>query len=58
MSCEVGEVTERLENEQSSLSGELVTQEMRKKGWRMNCDVGWRMNCDVGEATEGLENEL
>ena len=29
---------------------ELVTQEMRKKGWRMNCHVG--------EATEGLENEL
>ena len=32
------------------LSEELVTQEMRKKGWRMNCDVG--------EATEGFENEL
>ena len=28
MSCDVGEVTERLENEK------------RKKGWRMNCDVG------------------
>ena len=27
MSCDVGEVTERLENE-------------RKKDWRMNCDVG------------------
>ena len=26
MSCDVGEVTERLEHEQ--------------KGWRMNCDVG------------------
>ena len=51
--------------------GELsVTQEMRKKGWTMNCDVteapvtqekrknGWRMSCDVGEATEGLENQL
>ena len=53
MSCDTGEVTERLENEQSSpgeLSEELVTQEKRKKGWRMNCDVG--------EATEGLENEL
>ena len=51
MSCDVGEVTERLENEQSSeLSEELVTQEKRKKGRRMNCDVG--------EATEGLENEL
>ena len=34
----------------SELSGELVTQEKRKKGWRMNCDVG--------EATERLENEL
>ena len=32
------------------LSEELVTQEKRKKGWRMNCDIG--------EATEGLENEL
>ena len=30
--------------------GELVTQEKRKKGLRINCDVG--------EATEGLENEL
>ena len=52
MSCDVGEMTERLENEQSSgeLSKELVTQEQRKKGWTMNCDVG--------EATEGLENEL
>ena len=28
MSCDVGEVTESLENEK------------RKKGWRMNCDVG------------------
>ena len=27
-----------------------VTQEKRKKGWRMSCDVG--------EATEGLDNEL
>ena len=50
MSCDVGEVTESLENE-------------RKKGWRMNCDIGettkgWRMSCDVGKATEGLENEL
>ena len=32
------------------LSEELVTQEKRKKGWTMNCDVG--------EATEWLENEL
>ena len=45
------------------VSEELVTQEKRKKGWRMNCDVGqategWRMSCDVGKATEGLENEL
>ena len=32
------------------LSEELVTQEKRKKGWRMDCDVG--------EATEGLEKEL
>ena len=58
MSCDVGEVTERLENElcyimggsPGELSEELVTQEKRKKGWRMNCDIG--------VATEGLENEL
>ena len=31
-------------------SEELVTQERRKKGWRMNCDVG--------ESMEVLENEL
>ena len=30
------------------LGEELVTQEKRKKGWRMSCDVG--------EATEGLDN--
>ena len=52
MSCDVGEVTKRLENEQK-----------QKKGWRMSCDIGeqwkgWRMSCDVGKATEGLENEL
>ena len=34
----------------SELSKELVMQEKRKKGWRLNCDIG--------EATEGLENEL
>ena len=34
----------------SELSEELVTQEKRK--------MGWRMICDVGEATEGLKNEL
>ena len=28
MSCDVGEVTERLENE------------LKKNNWRMNCDVG------------------
>ena len=63
MSCGVGEVTEMLENEQSSvqskfimegspgeLSEDLVTYKKRNKGWRINCDVG--------EATEGLENEL
>ena len=46
MSCDVGELTERLENE---LSEELVKQEKRMKGWK---------TCDVGEATEELENEL
>ena len=53
MSFYVGEVTERLENELCSpgeLSEELVTQEKRKKVWRMNCDVG--------EAAEVLQNEL
>ena len=44
MSCAVGEVTERLEKEQSCDVGEA------KKGWRMNCGVG--------EATVGFENEL
>ena len=34
----------------AELSEELVTQEKRKKGWRMNYDVG--------QATEGLEIEL
>ena len=43
------------------LSEELVTQDKRKKGWRMNCDVGeatecWRVSCEVGNATKGLEN--
>ena len=32
------------------VSEELVTQEKRKKSWRMSCDI-----C---EATEVLENEL
>ena len=32
------------------LSEEPVTQENRKKDWRMSCDVG--------EVKEGLENEL
>ena len=32
------------------LSEDPVTQEKRKKGWRMSCDVG--------EATEGWENGL
>ena len=40
----------RMGGSPDELSEELVTQEKRKKGWRMNCDVG--------EATEGLENEL
>ena len=32
------------------VSEERETQEKRKKGWRVNCDIG--------EATEDLENEL
>ena len=53
MSCDVDEVTERLENEHRSpgeLSEEIVTYEKQKKGLRMNCDVG--------ETTEEMENEL
>ena len=34
----------------SDVSEEPVTQEKRKKGWRMSCDVG--------HASKGLENEL
>ena len=66
MSCDVGEATERLENE---------NEVKQRKGWRMSCDVGevterlenenevkqrkgWRMSGDVGEVTERLENEL
>ena len=59
MSCDVGEVTESLENEQSC---DVVKQ---RKGLRMSCDVGEvtenlenEQSCDGGEATEGLENEL
>ena len=63
MSCDVGEVTERLENEQicyklsllmdgspGDVSEEPLTYGKRKKGWRMSCDIGG--------ATEGMENEL
>ena len=35
---------------QGDVSEEPVTEEKRKKDWRMSCDVD--------EATEGLENEL
>ena len=47
----------------SELSEELVTQEKRNKGWRMNCDVreeteGLENELDVVKAMEGLENEL
>ena len=40
MSCDVGEVTERLENERCYVG----------KATR-----AWRMSCDVGEVTERLE---
>ena len=42
--------TKAMDGSPGELSEELLTQEKRKKGWRMNSDVG--------EATEGLENEL
>ena len=42
--------TKAMGDSPGELSEDLVTQEKRKKGWRMNCDIG--------EATEGLENEL
>ena len=40
----------RMGGSPGELSEELLTEEKRKKGWRMNCDVG--------EATEGLVNRL
>ena len=52
MSCDVGEVTERLENEQSSNSPTLNI-----KGRSKMKRTGWRMSCDVCEVTERLENE-
>ena len=45
-----GTIPHFMGDSRGELSEELVTQEKRKKGWRMNCDVG--------EATDGLENEL
>ena len=46
----IGEKRFSMGGSPGELSEEPVTQEKRKKGWRMNCDIG--------EATEGLENEL
>ena len=45
------------------LCEDLVKQEKRKKGWRMDCDVGettegLEMSFDVGEVTGRLKNEL
>ena len=45
MSCDVGEVTERLKNE-------------RKKGWRMSYDVGEVTERLENERSSGLKNEL
>ena len=45
MSCDVGEVKERLENELCYDYNYELCSFVRK-------------NCDVGKATEGLENEL
>ena len=67
MNCDVGEVTERLENELypcMSLTGPLISSVFYNMGGSPD-DVseepvtyekrkkGWRMSCDVGEATEG-----
>ena len=46
----ISESVYSMDGSPGELSEELVTQEKRKKGWRINCDVG--------EATEWLENEL
>ena len=45
-----GESTESMGGSPGDVSENPVTQEKRKKGWRMSCDVG--------KAREGLENEL
>ena len=73
MSCDVGEVTERLENELCScmsLNGPLIISSVFYIMGGSPGDIseepvtyekrkkGWRMSCDVGEATEGLKNEL
>ena len=42
--------TESMGGSLGDISEDHVTQEKRKKGWRMSCDVG--------EAIEGLENDL
>ena len=50
MSYDVGEATEGMGGSPGDVSENSVTQEKRKKGWKMSCDVG--------ETTEGLENKL
>ena len=46
MNCDVGEVTKRLENEQSS-----------RKGWRMSCDVGEAMERLENEQSSQLQSQ-
>ena len=56
MSCDIGETTEKLENELWHRWSERRVGEwavMQVKQWK-----GWRMSCDIGKATEGSENEL
>ena len=48
--CSTHEGPKAMGGSPGELSKDLVTQEKRKKGWRMNCDIG--------EAMEVLENEL
>ena len=66
MSCDVGEVTERLEIRwRANCDVGEATEWLENELWRRRSDGKWRISrapleneLDVGEATEGLENEL